>query len=172
MILVAVVATLFGPSRSSVLRAWTIGGCVASALALLSLTCAGLVGPSWPLRPSVFLLGLANGAFAVAAIGSMMALAGAGGRGREGLRIGLWGAAQALAFGLGGLVGATAADVVRYLLGSPGLAYACVFAVEGVLFLFAAGLAAQVGREKAAPSVARLPESFAADRYAADIATR
>ena len=32
----------------------------------------------WPLRANVFALGVANGAFAVAAIGSMMALAGAG----------------------------------------------------------------------------------------------
>ena len=45
------------------------------------------------------MLGVTNGAYAVAAIGSMMALVGAGGEKREGVRMGLWGAAQAFAFG-------------------------------------------------------------------------
>jgi BCD family chlorophyll transporter-like MFS transporter len=93
----------------------------------------------------VFALGLANGAFAVAAIGSMMALAGAGGPGREGVRMGLWGAAQAIAFGLGGFLGTLAADLARYLLGSPMSAYASVFAAEALLFLAAAYLAVRVG---------------------------
>ena len=35
---------------------------------------AGLVGPGWPLRATVFVLGASNGAFSIAAIGSMMAL--------------------------------------------------------------------------------------------------
>jgi alkanesulfonate monooxygenase SsuD/methylene tetrahydromethanopterin reductase-like flavin-dependent oxidoreductase (luciferase family) len=34
---------------------------------LLVLCVAGFVGPTWPLRPTVFLLGAANGSFAVAA---------------------------------------------------------------------------------------------------------
>ena len=51
-------------------------------------------------------LGVCNGIFAVAAIGSMMALAGEGREAREGTRMGLWGAAQAVAAGFGGLAGA------------------------------------------------------------------
>ena len=39
--------------------------------------------------------------FAVAAIGSMMSLAGSGSKRREGTRMGLWGAAQAIAAGFG-----------------------------------------------------------------------
>jgi len=35
------------PSLSS-LRMWTVGGCIASALAMLSLVMSGIVGPSWP----------------------------------------------------------------------------------------------------------------------------
>ena len=62
---------------------------------------AGSRPAGWPLRANVFALGVANGVFAVAAIGSMMALAGAGRGGREGVRMGLWGAAQAIAFALG-----------------------------------------------------------------------
>ena len=88
-------------------------GCIASAIALVALALGGLVGPAYPLKPAVFALGFANGAFAVAAIGSMMALAGAGANGREGMRMGLWGAAQAIAFGLGGFVGTVAVDIAQ-----------------------------------------------------------
>ncbi|MFX5476750.1 PucC family protein, partial [Acinetobacter baumannii] len=82
---------------------------------------------AWPLRPNVFLLGAASGAFSIAAIGSMMGLAGAGDGGREGVRMGLWGAAQALAFALGGVVGTAAADLARLLIHDTGPAYALVF---------------------------------------------
>ncbi len=88
--------------RTGWMRNWTIAGCIGSAAALGALALAATVGPAWPLRPTVFVLGLANGVFAVAAIGSMMGLAGGGGPGREGVRMGVWGAAQALAFGIGG----------------------------------------------------------------------
>jgi len=122
-------------------QAWVIGGCVASCLALLGLAVASLVGPGWPLGLSVFLLGLSNGAFAVAAIGAMMGLAGADGPGREGMRIGLWGAAQAIAFGVGGFLGAAAIDAARALFADATLAFGLVFAIEAVLFLVAARLA-------------------------------
>ena len=145
MVLVAVLGSAIGGRRFGSLRMWTILGCVASAFALFGLTMAGLVGQSWPLRLSVFALGFANGMYAVAAIGSMMGLVGKGTRSREGVRMGLWGAAQAVAFGLGGFLGTMASDVARYLLGSPATAYATVFAIEGTLFLVAAVLAIRVG---------------------------
>ena len=48
------------------------------------LVIAGLgAAPHWPLRANVFALGVANGAFSIAAIGSMMALAGCGREARE-----------------------------------------------------------------------------------------
>ena len=119
-------------------------GCFGSAVGLLALALAGFVGPAWPLQPSVFFLGAANGAFAVSAIGSMMGLAGDGKEAREGLRMGLWGAAQAGAFALGGLVATIGSDLARHLLGTPAAAYATVFAGEAILFLFAARLAAGV----------------------------
>jgi len=130
-----------GPAWLRSLRGWTVGGCLGSALALVGLVVAGLVGPEWPLRPTVFAMGVANGAFSIAAIASMMQLAGEGGGSREGVRIGLWGAAQALAFGFGGLAGAAASDVARWLIGTPGVAYAMVFAAEALLFVMAAQLA-------------------------------
>jgi len=144
MLLVGLCSTALGGRRPGSLRAWTIGGCIASAAMLSGLAVAGFVGPEWPLRPSVFLLGLANGAFAVAAIGSMMALAGAGPPGSEGIRMGLWGGAQAIAFAVGGLAGTGAVDLARALLDSNVGAYAIVFASEAIVFLLAAQLAARV----------------------------
>ena len=82
-----------------------------------------------------------NGVFAVAAIGSMMGLAGAGATTREGVRMGVWGASQAIAFGLGGLLGAVGLDVARWLLGDVGAAFQMVFAVEAGAFVLAALLA-------------------------------
>ncbi len=143
--------------RAAALRAWTIGGCVASGVALFALALAGHVGPEWPLRPTVFLLGAANGAFSVAAIGSMMALVGAGRASREGTRMGLWGAAQAIAFAAGGIVGTGCVDLMRLLLGSPLAAYSFVFGLEALAFLFAAGLAARVGAVTPAADMRSLP---------------
>jgi BCD family chlorophyll transporter-like MFS transporter len=92
----------------------------------------------------VFALGVANGAFAIAAIGSMMGFVSAGRASREGVRMGLWGAAQAIAFALGGFAGTLAVDVTRHLFGSPLHAYATVFAAEALLFLVAAVLATRL----------------------------
>jgi MFS transporter, BCD family, chlorophyll transporter len=91
-------------------------------------------------------LGIANGIYAVAAIGSMMGLAGTGHRHREGVRMGLWGAAQAIAFGLGGFAGTLASDVARALVTNPGPAYALVFAGEAALFVASVGLALGAAR--------------------------
>lgn len=124
------------------LRSWTIGGCIASSLALIGLVVGAFSGPGFPIKIQVFLLGAANGAFAVAAIGSMMQLAGAGQSQREGLRMGLWGAAQAIAFAAGGFVGAAAADLLRAIGLEPVVAFTTVFAAEALLFVVAARLAA------------------------------
>jgi MFS transporter, BCD family, chlorophyll transporter len=144
MVLVAVSTTLgvrAGWPALASLRGWTTGGCLASAAALLGLSAAGLSGPGWPLQVTVFALGLANGAFSIGAISSMMRLAGEGRHAREGVRMGLWGAAQAIAFGLGGLVGTAASDLARWLIATPGTAYASVFALEAGLFVVSAVLA-------------------------------
>jgi BCD family chlorophyll transporter-like MFS transporter len=70
-------------------------------------------GPGWPLASNIAALGFANGLFAVSAIGMMMSLAGSGTGTQEGVRMGVWGAAQAIAFGLGGLTGALGVDLAR-----------------------------------------------------------
>jgi BCD family chlorophyll transporter-like MFS transporter len=141
MVLLALLATGVGGPRLGSLRFWAVAGCLGSALALFALTLAAQVGGDWPLRPTVFLLGLANGMFSIAAIASMMSLARVGRESREGLRVGLWGAAQGTAFGLGGFAGTVASDLAHLLLGSSQRAYGAVFALEALLFLVAALLA-------------------------------
>jgi BCD family chlorophyll transporter-like MFS transporter len=76
--------------------------------------------------------------------------------------MGLWGAAQALSFGLGGLVGTAASDLAHGLLASSGVAYAAVFACEGLLFVVAAVLAARIGVAPRRPDPTRVHESFVA----------
>jgi MFS transporter, BCD family, chlorophyll transporter len=151
MILVGVGASAFGGRNAAGLKRWIVGGCLGSAAALGGLALSALSGGGWPLAANVALLGFANGVFAVAAIGTMMALAGAHGGGREGVRMGVWGASQAIAFGAGGLVGAVAVDVMRAALASDASAFMLVFAAEAALFLGAAGLALGVVRTRTAP---------------------
>jgi len=141
------------------LRGWTIGGCIASALAMGGLLAAGLVGPAWPFKATVFGLGVSNGAFSIAAIGSMMQLASDGGSRREGVRMGLWGAAQAIAFGLGGVLGTAASDLARLVFTTPGAAYGSVFAFEAMMFLAAARIAAASAAPRAAGLRSRLLRS-------------
>ncbi len=126
------------------LRVWIVGGCLVSGASLMALGYGAQFAPDWPLRANVFALGLANGVFAVAAIGAMMGIARDGTEAREGARMGLFGAAQAIGFGIGSFGGTVAADVMRAIMTSDALAYGTVFAAEGVVFLIAAGLALRV----------------------------
>lgn len=124
---------------------WIAGGCIGSSLALAGLAIGAAGGDGWPLTANVLLLGFANGVFAVAAVARMLELAGEAGDGRAGLRMGVWGAAQAIAFALGGLGGAVAADLARAAM-ADGAAFALVFAGEAALFALAATMAATGGQ--------------------------
>ena len=157
MLLAAAAGSRLGGRHWGSLRGWARGGCLASALTLLGLALSAWVGPGWPLQANVFLLGLATGAFSIAAIGSMMRLAGASGPGREGLRMGLWGAAQSLAFALGGVVGTGLSDLARAILGSPGMAYAGVFLLEAALFVWAARLMQDDAARAPSSDLRRMP---------------
>ena len=137
------------------LRNWVMTGCVGSALALILITFLGPIGPNAPLVPAVVLLGFFNGMFAVAAIGSMMALAAQGAARREGTRMGLWGAAQAIAAGFGGLVGAGMVDLLRFSM-SDTQAFGIVFIAEAALFIAAAAMAAKI-MDRKMPSATLVP---------------
>ena len=146
MLLVALAGSRRVNGRMGSVQSWMVGGCLVSALAMAGLASAGLQAGSWPLKPNVVLLGIANGAFSIAAIATMMRLANAGGGDSQGTRMGLWGAAQALAFGLGGVLGTALSDLAHAVWGESGWAYATVFSMESVMFLVSALCAVHVGR--------------------------
>ena len=133
MLLTAVLSARWGS-----LPRWAAFGCAASALAFVALAVSPLVGTVGALRGSVLALGLANGTFAIGAIGSMMVRARGG---QAGLRMGVFGAAQAIAYAIGSFIGAAGSDIGRALSGSDARGYMAVFAAEAVLFLVAAVLA-------------------------------
>ena len=135
------------------LSTWTIGGCLASALAMLGLVLSGPIANVIFFQVAVFLLGIFNGAFSIAAIGSMMQFASIGSARREGVRMGIWGASQAMAFGLGGIIGTGLSDIARIVLGDPASAYAFVFLLEGVLFVVAAYLSYQTRSQKQSSNI-------------------
>jgi len=158
MLTVTFFASAIGGPVLGSLRLWTSGGCVASALSLVAIAASAYAGPDFPLRWAIFCLGFSNGAFAVSAIGSMMGLAGAGGGAREGTRMGLWGAAQAIAFGLGGFTGAVSVDIIRRFASETRTAFAGVFLGEAALFLVAAVLAISIhARKNSTPPVFAQP---------------
>ncbi len=142
MLAVALLGALWGRGRPGLLRACAVAGCAASALVLAGLASSAVGGAAVPLRPAVALLGFGNGIFAVAAVGSMMTLAGQGARDRAGVRMGVWGAAQALAFGAGALLGPGLVEGGTALMHAPAPAYAAVFVVQALLFLLSARLVA------------------------------
>jgi MFS transporter, BCD family, chlorophyll transporter len=127
------------------LRNWNILGCLCSAVALIGLAYAAKVGAAWPLKANVFALGFSNGMFAVAAIGSMFSAA-AGQSSREGIRMGLFGASQAIAFAAGGFIGTVLADVLKYFTQSTAVSYGTVFGIEAALFIVSALLAVRIGQ--------------------------
>jgi MFS transporter, BCD family, chlorophyll transporter len=131
-------ARRYGPN----LKLWIVSGCIGSAVMLAGLAIGAVVGMEWPIRTNVFALGVANGVFAVAAVGAMLGMASGGAGSGEGARMGVWGAAQAIAFGLGGLLGAVLVDQLRSAGGEDSAAFQAVFALEAGAFLLAAMVAA------------------------------
>jgi BCD family chlorophyll transporter-like MFS transporter len=125
---------------------WIVSGCIVCAVGLFNMAAAAAVGPGYPLRASFVLLGLTSGIFSIAAIGAMMNLVGAGHKNREGTRMGLWGASQAISYAVGGFLGTLASDAARHVLPSISTSYALVFAAEAGLFVFAACLAIWIGK--------------------------
>lgn len=150
MLVAALLGRVIGRGSIAGMRQLTAIGCLLSGLALAAIALSGVSASGATLRPAIAGLGFANGLFAVSAVGLMMSMAGR--EGSAGVRMGVWGAAQAVAFGGGGLLGAVAVDAVRLLTGATVPAYAAVFCTEGVLFLWAAGMAVQVPRS-ARPSL-------------------
>jgi BCD family chlorophyll transporter-like MFS transporter len=144
MILVLLAGTALKRWITVPTRVWIIGGCLLSGATLVAMGVGSQNPETWPIAANVFTIGLANGVFAVAAIGAMMGLSREGSEAREGARMGLFGAAQAIAFGLGAFLGTAAVDIMRIVFSNDATAYGSVFIAEGAIFLIAAVLAVQI----------------------------
>jgi BCD family chlorophyll transporter-like MFS transporter len=155
MIIVGVLGTALGRGGAGMLRGFIVGGCLLAAASLAVLAAAGISAQAALLRPGFFALGLGNGLFAAGAIATMMQLAARDGESRAGTRLGVWGAAQAIAFGLGGLAGAALLDLATVILRDPAAAFAAVFLTDSLLFVLSATLAIGITRG-AAPRVPHL----------------
>ena len=70
--------------------------------------------------------------------------------------MGIWGAAQAMAFGLGGFMGTLGVDIAKQFFADPAKSYGIVFATEGLLFLLAAALAARLVSQDTVPEPRRV----------------
>ena len=141
-------------ARLGSLRGWAAGGCAASAIAFVVLAATPAAGSLALLKAAILALGVANGCFAIGAIGSMMALSVTAGRRRAGLRMGVVGAAQAVAYAIGGFAGAAGSDVAGVLFGAADLGYVAVFVAEAALFVGAAWLALVSGATEDARAAA------------------
>ena len=150
--LLGMLMTALLSTRVGTLAGWARYGCLASAAALLLIATAPMSGSLLVLKASLFALGVANGAFAIGAIGSMMSLSATADRSQTGVRMGVFGASQAIAMAGGGMLGAGASDVMRAVLGSDSLGYGSVFAMEAALFVGAAVLASAATQAGHAPS--------------------
>jgi BCD family chlorophyll transporter-like MFS transporter len=64
--------------------------------------------------------------------------------------MGLWGAAQAMAFAVGGLAATGLVDLSRWIFESVPLAYAVVFVGEAALFVWATVFAVRLSRDDTA----------------------
>ncbi len=152
-VLLGMIGAAFLSARFGTLRGWASIGCLASAVALTTLALLPGDAGANALRATVFTLGAANGVFAVGALGAMMGMThGPRGEG-VGLRLGVYGAAQALAYGIGGTVGGIASDIAIYAFGHVRIGYAVVFATESALFVGAAWLAWRIGAARAVADV-------------------
>jgi BCD family chlorophyll transporter-like MFS transporter len=152
-VLVGMVFAALAATRTGQLRHWAAAGCFASAITYVALTLTPAIGDVRVFRAVVPLLGFANGVFAIGAIGSMMALTGDRSDGRAGLRLGVFGAAQAVAYAVGTMSGAAGVDIARTVLNSPVRGYLSVFGVEAALFAVAAVFALRSASSERAASV-------------------
>ncbi|MEO0485386.1 MAG: BCD family MFS transporter [Pseudomonadota bacterium] len=133
-----ILAGVLSAFKIGTLRAWAVAGCVISSAGLMAL------GLQMPLIPASVALGFGNGLFVVGAVGSMMVLSSER-EGATGTRMGVFGAAQAVAAGAAGLIATGMLDLIRLVL-PDAAAYATVFTLEAALFCAAALVALRILR--------------------------
>ena len=154
--LIGMLLTAMLSTRVGALAAWARWGCIGSGAALLAVAASPMIGSLMALKGALFALGVGNGAFAIGAIGSMMSLSAVADQSQTGVRMGVFGAAQAVAMAAGGMLGAGASDVLRGVFDSDRIGYGSVFVLEAALFAGASILASaarQTARAESAESL-------------------
>jgi len=121
-------------------RTATLGALVAAVSFGWLALAAVLHQPGW-LPPAILLMGFGTGAFTVAGVTLMMDITVGG---HTGLYMGAWTLAEALARGLAGIAGGGLFNLAGLLGAHEPLAYAVVFAVEGLGLLLTVALLARV----------------------------
>ncbi len=140
-----IVGLLVSGAKLGSLKFWVLFGCFGSGLTLILIAFIGqTVMNKYSLMAAVTLLGFFNGNFAVGAIGSMMQLASNGRKNREGTRMGLWGAGQAVAAGNAMIFSTLFVDLLQTVIENSAKSYGIIFVIEGILFLAAAVLATRL----------------------------
>jgi MFS transporter, BCD family, chlorophyll transporter len=109
-------------------------GCQAVVLSLVLVIAAGFTGNPKVLQWVLLIFGLASGVTTTGAVTLMLDLTAAE---TAGTFIGAWGLSQALARGFSTVIGGTALDVGKKLLGSPLFSYSVVFALQAVAMVAA-----------------------------------
>jgi MFS transporter, BCD family, chlorophyll transporter len=111
-------------------RAGALGGGIVAALGLLLIATSGISGVQALFIPGVFALGFGTGIATSTNLGLMLDMTTPE---QVGLFIGAWGVADALARGVGTLLGGVTRDIIGAATGSLTAGYVSVFLIEALL---------------------------------------
>ena len=118
----------------------TLGGIIAMS-GLLLIAASGLWQMATLFRPGIAILGFGTGIATATNLGLMLDMTTTE---QAGLYIGAWGVADAIARGIGMLLGGIVRDMITWTTGDAGLGYITVFFIEAIFLLLSLALLAQI----------------------------
>lgn len=118
----------------------TLGGVIAT-IGLLLIAASGLWQMLTLFRPGIAILGFGTGIATATNLGLMLDMTTTE---QAGLYIGAWGVADAIARGIGMLLGGIVRDMITWTTGNVGLGYITVFFIEAIFLLLSLALLAQI----------------------------
>lgn len=118
----------------------TLGGIIAM-IGLLLIAASGLWQMATLFRPGIAILGFGTGIATATNLGLMLDMTTTE---QAGLYIGAWGVADAIARGIGMLLGGIVRDMITWTTGNVGLGYITVFFIEAIFLLLSLALLAQI----------------------------
>lgn len=118
----------------------TMGGVIAT-VGLLLIATSGLWEMLALFRPGIAILGFGTGIATATNLGLMLDMTTTE---QAGLYMGAWGVADAIARGIGMLLGGIVRDMITWTTGNVGLGYITVFFIEAIFLLLSLALLAQI----------------------------